>query len=265
MIREFSRIEAVILLTVNLEPLAAALAAESLSAPQAISPDTAWITVPNEGVPSLWWRLRKALHPEGWCPIIAGNPAELDTWLCLGVDEMKRPLPEPSEAAYTKFLNGRRREMMEEIGDPDMVAELKVDRAGLEIPAEAVRGEFVALHEMGSRQPWPEVAIAFVRTDEAWKIPHVLPWGGFNEAPHPSELALTFWSWQQRFGAIPAAFTSDTIELFLQKPLTDTAQVVAVAEEMVIMAPDIVWQGTETTTALASEMANRHIWFMWWD
>lgn len=241
-----------------------ALEAESLGPATSLSDGIAWLSVPSQGVSSLWWRLRRSLSEHGWHPLIASPTEAVQQWM-KEIQLDPRPLPSPNEQELSKFIARRRRELVEEFGDPEIVADLKVDRAALEMVAPGPKSDFEALRQRSTGQPWPEVILLFVRAGAAWQIPHAVGWGGFNDCPHPSELSLALWSWQKRFNALPAALGESSLELFLQKPLSTADDVAAVAEEMAIIAPDLVWQGTETAQNLAQEIAGRHIWFLWWN
>lgn len=71
--------------------------------------------------------------------------------------------------------------------------------------------------------------------------------------------------WRARFGAELLTLGHDVIELNVPEPPTAPALVAKVAEEQTAYCPDIVDQGTGTTTALAEQQVFSHTWFFWWD
>ena len=93
-----------------------------------------------------------------------------------------------------------------------------------------------------------------------------MEWGGacnydITGAQHEAVLE----HWRARFGAELLTLGHDVIELHIPEPPTAPALVAKVAEEQTAYCPDIVDQGTGTTTALAEQQVFSHTWFFWWD
>ena len=93
-----------------------------------------------------------------------------------------------------------------------------------------------------------------------------MEWGGacnydITGAQHEAVLE----HWRARFGAELLTLGHDVIELNVPEPPTTPALVAKVAEEQTAYCPDIVDQGTGTTTALAEQQVFSHTWFFWWD
>jgi hypothetical protein len=114
-------------------------------------------------------------------------------------------------------------------------------------------------------KPIPECILAIIRSTEPANIPIHLHFGGFNDCPS-SEIHVAFLrDWNKRYGAVPAAITTDVIELMLPQPIMDKAEAVRVAEEQYEYCSDIVDQGTQTVEKLAQEIWGSSSWFFWWD
>lgn len=114
-------------------------------------------------------------------------------------------------------------------------------------------------------QPKPEVYIAFVPVPKSWMIPAFLKTGSWNDCPNPEEHAAVFKYWDEKYGIEVVGITMDVIELAVKNPPTTKQQALALAEQQFIYCPDIVYQGTQTISALAASLLNGKIWFFWWD
>lgn len=98
-----------------------------------------------------------------------------------------------------------------------------------------------------------------------WEVFAWLPFGDWNYVPTDAQLTAVFKSWWDRFGAVPALVSTDVIEFWVDRPVTDPVVACELAMEMFYLCPDIVDQGTETVEALANQILNANVWYFWWD
>ena len=116
-----------------------------------------------------------------------------------------------------------------------------------------------------SGEPHPEVAIALVPSDAAWKVPCHLKFGGWNECPFPAEHSALMKRWQEKYGAEVVTISHDTVEMQVRRPPETREEAMALAREQFIYCADIVSQGTQTIEALAASLIKAPTWFFWWD
>ena len=90
-----------------------------------------------------------------------------------------------------------------------------------------------------------------------------IPVGGWNECPDLDVHVAFARHWHEKYGAIPASITEDTIEYVVRKPL-DKIEAKRVACEQYAYSPDIVEQGTPLP-CLADLLSRTRVWFFWWD
>ena len=95
--------------------------------------------------------------------------------------------------------------------------------------------------------------------------PAYLRFGGFNDCPDASIHVAFLRDWNRRYGVVPAAITTDVIELVLPQPVLDKSEIVRIAQEQYEYCTDIVDQGTQTVENLALELWGSPVWFFWWD
>ncbi len=109
------------------------------------------------------------------------------------------------------------------------------------------------------------IFLADIPCQEPWQVFAYCAFGNWNDVPPDHALTAVFKSWYDRFGAVPALISSDVIEFWVEKPITDPATAAKLAMEMYILCPDIVDQGTESTEALANSILGANVWYFWWD
>lgn len=110
-----------------------------------------------------------------------------------------------------------------------------------------------------------EIFLAKIPTDKPWKIFAWIPFGGWNECPHPENIMSVSKYWYEKHGAIPAVITSDSIQFYVLDPIKEFEDALHVAEEHFAFCPDSVFQGAETINALSSLIIESSIWDFWWD
>ncbi len=87
--------------------------------------------------------------------------------------------------------------------------------------------------------------------------------GGYNEAPDDEDNAVVHPYWHESHGAVPM-FAGSYLEFWVEHPPVTHEARTQLAWEQYLYAPDIVEQGTESLSRLASEL-QKHTWFFWWD
>ena len=104
-----------------------------------------------------------------------------------------------------------------------------------------------------------------IPTDKPWEIFAWLPFGGWNACPYSSDMISVSRHWHEKYGAVPAAVTEDTLQFYLPKPVTEREEAMRLADEQYIVCQDIVDQGTGSVGSLAASLIDSSIWFFWWD
>ncbi|MBQ7061077.1 MAG: DUF4253 domain-containing protein [Clostridia bacterium] len=102
-------------------------------------------------------------------------------------------------------------------------------------------------------------------TVNPWEAAIYIPFGGFNECPEPSEMAAVLKYWYEKYGAVPAVITFDTLDCRLTVPIPE-ADADAVLEEMAIFDIDIVEMiMMSSPEGFKKALTESHIWSFWWD
>jgi Domain of unknown function (DUF4253) len=126
-------------------------------------------------------------------------------------------------------------------------------------------GRFIGHTDISSGEPLDQVHIAVLPTEDSWRVPCLLKFGGWNECPFAEEHAAMFKRWQEKYGARVVTVTGDTIEMSVERPPTTRDDALVLAREQYLYCADIVQQGTETIEALAATLVDGTVWFFWWD
>lgn len=111
-----------------------------------------------------------------------------------------------------------------------------------------------------------ETILFEVPTKNPWEAVVDLPFGGWNDCPLPEEMAAMCKYWYEKYGAVPAVITHDTLEMVLPKPVPEE-EAVETAKEHYAFCNDRVDQCTQTGTLgeVADCIRQSKIWFFWWD
>lgn len=108
--------------------------------------------------------------------------------------------------------------------------------------------------------------IAEIPTDKPWEIFAWLPFGGWNECPDTPVLMAAAKHWYERYGAVPAVLTSDTLDFELSAPV-EPKDAMQLAREHFGFCPDIIVSASEEVDAgtVAASLTRSSYWFFWWD
>lgn len=112
-----------------------------------------------------------------------------------------------------------------------------------------------------------ETILLEIPVKNPWEVIAWVPMGGWNECPAAEEMMEVCRYWNQKYGAVPALVSSDTLEFVLEEPVADEEMAMQAAKEHFAFCIDRVFQGTETETMaeLASCIRKSKYWFFWWD
>jgi len=116
-----------------------------------------------------------------------------------------------------------------------------------------------------NKQSSSHLHIALVPSNVPYDAPAYLRFDNWNECPAPEEHVALFKYWYERYGAEPVSIMSDIIEMYVSRPPSTRAEALALADEQFLYCEDIVLQGIETTSALATGLLNGCYWYFWWD
>ena len=81
----------------------------------------------------------------------------------------------------------------------------------------------------------------------------------------PAEQVAVFRYWHEKYGAVPAVVSYDTLYMNLERPPSTEEDAEVLAEEHFAFCEDAVVQGAETIRELASMLKNSTVWGFWWD
>lgn len=65
-------------------------------------------------------------------------------------------------------------------------------------------------------------ALILLPMDKPWEAVLLLPFGGSGNCPAPREMAAMLKLWNEKYGAVPAVFSGEALEIYLPHPLKDT-------------------------------------------
>lgn len=116
-----------------------------------------------------------------------------------------------------------------------------------------------------TRQYLKNVNILMAPTAIPWEVAAYLNYGGWNECPSPEVQVALHKKWFDKWHAEPFAMTADVIEMHVRKPVPAGEEAFELARQQFVYCPDIVYQGVETVSRLAEEIAESDGWYFWWD
>ncbi len=107
------------------------------------------------------------------------------------------------------------------------------------------------------------VYLVHVPTDKPYEIFAWIPFGGFNECPDTEDMISVCKYWYDKYGALPAVITHDTLTFYLDKPVSDMKIAAALAKEHCAFCSEGLGMGGVMSYI---DMALReNIWTFWWD
>ena len=110
------------------------------------------------------------------------------------------------------------------------------------------------------------IALLKLPTLEPWKSVVYVPFGGWGNCPAPGEMGAVCRYWYEKYGAVPAVISHDSVEFFLPRPVPED-QAAGAAREHFALCPERVYQCTDSGTVeeLARSLAASRLWYFWWE
>lgn len=124
------------------------------------------------------------------------------------------------------------------------------------------RTSFSGIIDYGTQKSW-ECILARIPTIKPWEIFAWFPFGGWDSCPSPEEMLWIGKYWYEKYGAVPAVMTGNTLE-FTARPVNEKAAF-ELAWEHFAFCPDNVLQNVGTIGRLADSLTKSSVWHFWWD
>ncbi len=107
-----------------------------------------------------------------------------------------------------------------------------------------------------------DLIIAKIPTTRPWEVFAWVPFGGWNECPGPDMMMAVCKHWYEKYGAVPAVISHDTLE-FTATPV-NSRQAKQLAKEHCAFCPEIILSGGYIDEVIDS-LTKSTVWFFWWD
>lgn len=107
------------------------------------------------------------------------------------------------------------------------------------------------------------VIIAKLPVKNPWEIFAYIPFGNWNDCPDTLELMSISKYYYDKFKAVPALISHDTLEFILPEPVSKD-EAVKTAVEHYSFCPDIE-QNEESIEKYIDMLSKSKIWYFWWD
>lgn len=203
-----------------------------------------------------WTRLRDA--GRGW-PIVVGGDTDLVTLAeAIAIDD-ETPQAILAAAGAVEMPQALQNRFDAEYGEDPVEAEVGPWPGTRPQPT----GLTVAVDYKG--KPLDRVHILLIPTQDWTEVPAYLRWGNWNACPGPEEHVAAWRYWQGRYGLELVGMGFNVLNLRVARPPTTREAALALAREQFLYCDDIVFQGTETLSALAASLLDGEWWYFWWD
>jgi hypothetical protein len=228
-----------------------------------------------------WQRLRAAVERTGRWPILCGEADEAVSRLADQFELTAGPpahflarVPAGDAKAILSDLKRAEREELVAFytsqgqSVPDIEEELdEPDDDEAEWPDGPPLRSFTltSAYDIVEQTPLERCLIALLPTTQPADAFAYLRFGGWNACPSPEYHVALLRDWGRRYGAVPAAITSDVVECHVAARPQTPADARALAREQVQYCEDIVSQGTQSVERLAVELWQSPNWYFWWD
>ena len=110
-----------------------------------------------------------------------------------------------------------------------------------------------------------DVILVKVPTTNPYKVLGYFGMGGYNECPFPAEQVAVAKYWYEKYGAVPAVITYDTIEFYVERPPKTLEETKKLAVEQYAFCYDLVEQCCGTFEKLVDGLYKNIQWYFWWD
>lgn len=109
------------------------------------------------------------------------------------------------------------------------------------------------------------IVLAMIPVMRPWQIMAWLPFGGWNDCPNNESLMSIARLWYEKYGAVPAVISSDSMEFVLQSPVPEN-EALDLAIKHYAFCPDIIEQSDGITIPSHAEALKKSLsWPFWWD
>lgn len=134
----------------------------------------------------------------------------------------------------------------------------------------AVRDAEIRAAGRGKQTRFPSVLpgsgdkyLVWVPVEQPWEIFARIPFCGWNSCPGVDEMISVCRYWNERYGAVPAMISYDTLIFYLPEPVTDLETAKALAKEQVAFCDGVFEAGGPGLYAAA--VLDSNFWSFWWD
>ena len=138
-----------------------------------------------------------------------------------------------------------------------------VSDGGLEEWEENVVGvdlQFEALHDFNFS--CDNILLVEVPVQQPWQIFAHIPFGGWNSCPEDAEHMAVAKYWYEKYDAVVAHISSDTLEYYVPQPVS--VDTMSLAEEQMGYCSDLLQNDINLTTLARMNQAS-NVWSFWWD
>lgn len=108
-----------------------------------------------------------------------------------------------------------------------------------------------------------ELLIVKIPTENPWEVA-AWAWAGGYYTLSPAEQVAILKSWNERFGAVPALVSYDTLQLYVPNPPQEDEDVLTTLKEAYAFCYDAV-EITGSFSLLVLPLKYSNIWGFWWD
>jgi len=117
-------------------------------------------------------------------------------------------------------------------------------------------------NEFGGFSNDDDLILAKIPTTHPWEVFAWVPFGGWNECPAPDMMMAVSKHWYEKYGAVPATISHDTLE-FSAEPV-DSKHAKQLAKEHCAFCPEIIMEGGSLGEVIDA-LTKSTVWFFWWD
>ena len=210
------------------------------------------IKVPGSDALAKMDELIRAYPQSGLHPFMIGNDEELE--------ELKARCDAPEDGGALFIEQANQLNIEEWLNAQGFKPPKSLSKTSIE-----PQSGFSTLFNILTGEPKPEINIGLIKVAKPYHIFAKLGWGGWNDCPDPYVHVALHKYWNERFDSIPVAVSGDIVECYVDRPTTDKADVLKLAGEQYAYCYDIVEQGFNSTTKLASSLVGAKVWYFWWD
>lgn len=168
------------------------------------------------------------------------------------------------DSVYEEF-ESEYQELLEEEGSYTDIREDAFDEDWAPEEGEKVTLELASLIPYGERKTKKDLFLVKLPQDKAYQALAYFSMGGFNDCPMPHEQVAVCKYWYEKYGAIPAAISYDTVEFFVEKPVNTVEGAKELTIEQHLFCSDLGTQILEDLEEVGNFIYKNLQWFFWWD